>query len=274
MIIDLSKWNTVRDWNLVKTSVDGIIIRCGYRGYGSGKIVEDAKFKEFANACRANKIPFGLYFMSQAISISEAVEEAEYTVGKARQYGATLPLYIDSEDGDGTARVVRADALLKSERTAICKVFCQTVKNSGYTPGIYASKSWFESKLDVNQLTAYRLWVAQYSKSLTAKHRVDMWQYTSSGEVPGISGRVDCSREIVTPVSNNPFKEPLVTIKNGSRGDGAKWVQWELNRHGASLVVDGIFGTKSVTALKLFQERSGLVVDGLCGVKTRKALKV
>lgn len=83
-----------------------------------------------------------------------------------------------------------------------------------------------------------------------------------------------------TPTATNqttktcPYKEPTTLIKNGSRGEGAKWVQWHLNAVlNAGLVVDGIFGAKSVAALKTFQKANKLVVDGLCGVKSREVLK-
>lgn len=73
-----------------------------------------------------------------------------------------------------------------------------------------------------------------------------------------------------------PFKAPTTTIMRGSQGEGAKWVQWQLNRHGAGLIVDGIFGTKSVNALKNFQRAAfpnePKEWDGKCGPKTRKEL--
>lgn len=70
-----------------------------------------------------------------------------------------------------------------------------------------------------------------------------------------------------------PYSEPLLNIKNGSSGNGAKWVQWHLNKHGANLTVDGAFGAKSVSALKEFQKKHGLVADGICGKQTRVELK-
>ena len=71
-----------------------------------------------------------------------------------------------------------------------------------------------------------------------------------------------------------PYVEPTVNIKNGSRGDGAKWVQWMLNKAiNAGLVVDGVFGKLSVAALKKFQADNGLVADGICGKLTRTELK-
>lgn len=71
-----------------------------------------------------------------------------------------------------------------------------------------------------------------------------------------------------------PYKEPSSLVKNGTRGEGAKWVQWQLNRAAhAGLSVDGIFGKGSVTALTAFQKGHGLTPDGVCGVATRAALK-
>ena len=76
-----------------------------------------------------------------------------------------------------------------------------------------------------------------------------------------------------TPRPICPYKEPTTNIKNGSRGDGAKWVQWMLNVVDlAGLAVDGIIGAKSVAAIKNFQRTSGLSADGICGKNTRAAL--
>ena len=97
MIIDLSENNTVLNWDEVKENVEGVILRCAYLGYKYPTIKEDKRFKEYASACNSKEIPLGIYFMSQAITEEEAREEAEYTVSKAKEYNATLPLLIDSE---------------------------------------------------------------------------------------------------------------------------------------------------------------------------------
>lgn len=70
-----------------------------------------------------------------------------------------------------------------------------------------------------------------------------------------------------------PYREPTALVRYGSRGEGARWVQWQLNRHGATLTVDGIFGMISLTALRRFQNKNGLTVDGICGPLTREKLK-
>lgn len=70
-----------------------------------------------------------------------------------------------------------------------------------------------------------------------------------------------------------PYKEPTGYIQCGSSGEGAKWVQWMLNKYGYGLDVDGIFGGKSSSALVHFQISQKLVADGICGEATRAKLR-
>lgn len=79
--------------------------------------------------------------------------------------------------------------------------------------------------------------------------------------------------DLDTIVEGNPYKEPVVYVKLGSRGIDVKWVQYELNRRDYGLNVDGIAGDKTIAAIKDFQLKFGLKIDGIVGAKTRKALK-
>lgn len=274
MYIDLSKYNRVTDWKAVSQNVEGIILRVGYRGYGSGKIVLDPMFETYAKQCYNYSIPFGIYFMSQAITPIEAVEEADFALHYAEKYDAKLPIFIDSEDGDGTARVVRADALSKSDRTDICDMFCKTIVNSRRLAGIYASTNWFETRLNVIKLEKYLLWVAQYGETYKGKHRIDMWQYTNKGLVPGIAGNVDCSIKYGFPNTNFTKPLPIRNLKYGDRGEDVKDLQSRLNkRYGLSLAEDGIFGVKTKEAIIKLQRINGLTPDGIVGPKTRTILQ-
>lgn len=189
--IDVSKYQTSIDWNQVKNAgIEFVMVRCGYRGYGSGVLVEDPKFRSHVAGAKAAGLKVGLYFFSQAITEAEAVEEASMAVSLARSVGGiTLPIAIDSEYAAGGAG--RADGLNKADRTKITKAFCNTIANSGYTPMVYASKSWFSSHLDVSALGSYRIWVAHYAAQCGYTGRYDIWQYTSKGSVAGIKGNVD-----------------------------------------------------------------------------------
>lgn len=283
-IIDLSKYNIVTDWGEVKNGVDGVIIRCAYRGYGSGKIVQDSKFAEFAEACKVQGIPFGVYFMSQAITEAEGREEADYAVSLTKKFGATLPVFIDSEDGDGTAKVVRADGLSKAARTAVVKAFCQRVSGLGRIGGVYASESWFNSKLNFSELTQYLIWVAKYGTNTGSKcsevtlSKYDAHQYTSNGTVQGISGRVDVSEFYCLTAARQPTEQEsstgkeeteeydITTIKRGSKGKAVK--VWQII---VGATPDGTFGGGTESATQNWQASHGLIADGIVGVKSWKA---
>lgn len=186
--IDVSKYQTEIDWKAVKNSgISFVIIRCGYRGYSTGVLVQDPMFKKHIEGAQAAGLKVGVYFFSQAINEKEAVEEASMAIALAKKYNITYPIFIDTEQVGGG----RADKIDNATRTAVCKAFCETVKGAGYTPGVYACKSWYESKLSVSALGAYKIWLAQYATAPTYSGKYDMWQYTESGKVSGVSGKVD-----------------------------------------------------------------------------------
>lgn len=185
--IDISRHNGNIDWNAVKASgVDYVIIRCGYRGSATGVLIEDENFKKNIRNATAAGLKVGIYVFSQAINEVEAVKEASLAVSLAKGYNLTYPIFIDTESSGG-----RADKIDVATRTAVVNAFCQTVASAGYQPGIYASKSWFETKLNMGAIGNYKIWLAQYSAAPTYKGRYDMWQYTSKGKISGIKGNVD-----------------------------------------------------------------------------------
>ncbi len=189
--IDVSKYNGNIDWKAVKNSgVDYVIIRCGYRGYGSGVMVEDPKYRANIQGATAAGLKVGVYYFSQAINEIEAVEEASAVLGMISGYKITYPVFIDVEYSNSN-KDGRADNLSVAQRTAVAKAFCQTIQNAGYRAGVYANRTWLTSYLDMNQLNGYKVWLAQYAKEVTYKGRYDMWQYSATGKISGISGNVD-----------------------------------------------------------------------------------
>ncbi len=185
--IDVSKWNGDINWTAVKNSgVSYVIIRCGYRGYSTGVLVEDPTFKTNIEGAIAAGIKVGVYFFSQAITEVEAVQEASMVIDMIDSYRISYPVFIDIEASGG-----RADSLSNTTRTAVANAFCATVQNSGYTAGVYANKDWMTNKLNMSQLTAYKIWLAQYSTQPTYSGRYDLWQYSQTGRIGGISTDVD-----------------------------------------------------------------------------------
>ena len=108
-------------------------------------------------------------------------------ISQIKNYKISYPVFLDVESSGG-----RADSISKATRTAVCKAFCQTIKNAGYNAGVYANKNWWETKINASELTAYKIWLAQYASTPTyTTTRYDLWQYRSTGKVSGISGNVD-----------------------------------------------------------------------------------
>lgn len=185
--IDVSKHNGKIDWNAVKSSgVDYVIIRCAYRGSSTGALITDPNFHTNMKGATAAGLKVGIYVFSQAINEVEAVKEASLAVSLAQGYNLTYPIFIDTEASGG-----RADKIDKATRTDVVNAFCQTVQSAGYKAGIYASKSWYEEKLNMGSLGGYKIWLAQYAAAPTYAGRYDMWQYSCKGTISGINGKVD-----------------------------------------------------------------------------------
>ena len=187
MGIDVSKWNGTIDWAAVKNSgISYVIIRCGYRGSSEGTLIEDPKFKANIEGATKAGLKVGVYFFTQAVDDVEAVEEASMVLELIKNYKISYPIFLDVEPSGG-----RADKIDKATRTAVCKAFCETIKKAGYTAGIYANKTWLNEKIDASALGSHKIWLAQYAATPTYSGKYDLWQYSSTGRVSGISGDVD-----------------------------------------------------------------------------------
>ena len=187
--IDVSKWNKEIDWEKVKAAgVDFAIIRCAYRGSSTGALVEDPYFKKNIEGATKAGIQVGVYFFTQAVNVTEAMEEASIAVSLVKDYPLAYPIFIDTEGAGANARAANLDV---ETRTEVCRTFCETVEAAGYNAGVYASKNWFNKNLDTTKLSNYYTWLAEYKGEATYEGNYEFWQYTSSGKVDGINGRVD-----------------------------------------------------------------------------------
>jgi len=184
MGIDVSKWQGDINWAEAKSAVSFAIIRAGFRGTAGG-IAEDPYAAANIKGCNANGIRCGLYFYSRATTEAEAVEEASLAIAVAKKGNISLPIYFDMESPENKS----AD-----DKDALVMAFCKTVQAAGYKAGLYASKNWINNYLNPNSYGGISIWVAQYADSCTYGGHYDMWQYTSKGSVPGISGNVDMNK--------------------------------------------------------------------------------
>ena len=186
--MDVSKFQGEIDWEKAKAAgIDFAIIRCGYRGYGSGALVEDSTYRRNIQGAINAGLRVGVYFYSQAINEAEAVEEASMVLSLVSGYSLPLGVYYDTESVGGG----RAHALSAAERTACAVAFCETIRSAVYSAGVYSYASWCYNALNFGNISKYNIWIAQYRDTLSFSYKHNIWQYTGSGSVKGISKPVD-----------------------------------------------------------------------------------
>ncbi|MBQ6432233.1 MAG: glycoside hydrolase family 25 protein [Oscillospiraceae bacterium] len=187
--IDVSTHQGLIDWEQVRDAgITFAIIRAGYRGSTEGRLYEDELFWDNLNGAKAAGLKVGVYFFSQAISVEEAAEEAEYVLNLLNGEPLELPVYYDWEQIAGTSRINYPGTLPLTE----CSVaFCEAVREQGYTPGVYFNREYGYAYLDFVRLRNYALWLAEYGDNPTFRYRYDCLQYTDAGRIPGIETTVD-----------------------------------------------------------------------------------
>ena len=219
-VVDVSRYQYSVNWKKVKESgIDYAIIRAGFRGYGeSGSLNVDTYVKENMREALQYGLQVGVYFFSQAITEKEAIEEANYVLKLVKGYDITLPIVIDFEyaaDANGTTGRLYKAKLSKSQATKICRAFCNTVLEQGYTPMIYANRQMLENGLNASELEKeYKIWLANYAKSTSYQGKYEFWQYTNDAAVPGINGRADKSFWYIEPDSTKKIENVTVDIKD------------------------------------------------------------
>lgn len=207
--IDVSYHNGNLDWSVIKNAgVEFAILRAAYRGYGDeGTLVRDSKFAEYIRGAQSYGIPVGAYIYSQAITTKEAVQEANYILNIVKNYSLDLPIVFDYEfspSSEGRTNLAWAEGELnKTKMTNITLAFCNTIKSAGYDVMVYASKSFLNKNIDheVIENAGYDVWLAHYVNQNEHNYQgtnytgdFKIWQYTSTGRIPGISNKVfDCN---------------------------------------------------------------------------------
>lgn len=189
------------DWNAAKNDgVEFAFVRIGLRGTSSGSLNVDAFYDKNIDGAMAAGIDTGVYFFSQAITVAEAVEEANYVISKLGGRTLTGPVAYDWEMHDSTYRVYGTSSAMA---TACAKAFCETIEAAGYKAMVYTSSYVAYNKFDLSVLSNYPVWYPEYkSADSTALYpqlyyRPDYWQFTSKGSVAGLGGNVDCNLQFI-----------------------------------------------------------------------------
>ena len=190
--VDVSRWQESIDWNAAKADgIDFAILRVGGRYQQSGDLYDDRLFEEYYAGAKAAGLKIGVYFYSQAITVAEAVEEADYVLQKLSGKSVDAPVVFDWE----TAGVsdARTNGLPVSVVCDCAIAFCERVRAAGYTPMIYMNTYDGYIKYDLSRLADYDIWYAGQYNGAYPRFIYDfqMWQYTSSASLNGVKGGVD-----------------------------------------------------------------------------------
>ena len=156
-------------------NIDFAYIRLGYRGYTEGGLFEDPYFKRNVEGALKNDLEAGVYFFSQAISVEEAVEEANFVLDRIGKYNITLPIVFDWEKIEGEGRANNLDPAVLTD----CAIaFCDTVKAAGYDAAVYFNRYLGYYAYDLSKLTDYKFWLAVPGDFPDFYYATDIWQYT------------------------------------------------------------------------------------------------
>ena len=165
------------------------MIRVGYRGYSTGNLNPDPYFEANIQGALDAGLQVGIYFFSQAMNKEEAMAEAVQVLEWIRDYDVTYPVVFDWEEITGAE--ARTDTVSAETVTECAKAFCGVIQSAGYIPMVYFNRTQGYEIMDLAQLTDYDFWLARYTEVPDFEYHFEMWQYSSTGTVPGIEGNVD-----------------------------------------------------------------------------------
>ena len=181
--VDISEHNGTVDWTKVAKKVDFAILRIGWVGNTQNKM--DKLFEKNYAAAKKAGVKLGAYVYMYTKNALNAKSGAEWILKQIKGKEFELPIYCDMEDPT-------ISKLSKAELTNITIAFNEAIKKGGYVVGTYASRYWFDSKLDKLLRTKYHTWIAHYTSGTNKyKGEYEMWQNSSKGRVDGVSGNVD-----------------------------------------------------------------------------------
>ena len=205
--VDVSEHQLDIDWKQVAASgIDYAYIRVGWRGYTEGGLFEDAYFERNIQGALDAGLHVGVYMFSQAVTVQEAIEEADFVLERIGQYNVTLPVVFDWEKIE--AAEARSHGLTMALRTDCARAFCETVKSAGYVPCVYFNRNLGYYGYDLTRLTDYEFWFSLPESGFpNFYYACDMWQYSFTETVPGISEPTDMNLWFIAKPKASPAPE-------------------------------------------------------------------
>ena len=196
--IDVSQHNGTVDWdtlNGIEGKPDFVFVRAGIRGYGSGKLVADEQVS--ANLIGAKRIgaETGVYFVTQAVNEEEAREEARFVLDIIKDHEVDMPIVLDVEKVENYDTEPRTKQLTAQEYSANLLAFADEMSKNGRETMIYGNGKTFMLMLDMKMLDGMGIWFADYVSEDDYipyfPYDFKIWQFTSEGNVPGVTGYCD-----------------------------------------------------------------------------------
>ena len=188
--IDVSEHQLEINWSQVSAAdIDFVYVRLGWRGYTEGGVYEDQYYQTNIQNALNYGLDVGVYMFSQAISVEEAIEEAEFVIERLKGYNVKLPVMYDWEKIEGGG--ARTDSMDPNLLTECAVAFCETIKNAGYEPGVYFNRYLGYYGFDLSRLTDYKFWVAVPGDFPDFYYASSFWQYSFTGSIPGIPTETD-----------------------------------------------------------------------------------
>ena len=199
--IDVSSFQGEIDWDAVADdNIDFAMVRVGFRGTGTGSLNTDKYYEQNIRGAMRAGLETGVYFFAQAVTVEEAIEEAEYVISLLDGLDINGPVAYDWEMHDSTYRVYSTSPEMA---TACAVAFCQRIKDAGYTPMVYGGTYVTYMKYDQGALADYLSWYPEYKSEKsemlcpTLVYHMDYWQFSSTRAVAGINGRVDMNIQFI-----------------------------------------------------------------------------
>ena len=195
--IDVSESQQWIDWQAVaEDGIDFAMIRVGYRGATEGDLYTDEYFSYNLEAAQAAGIDCGVYFFSQAITVDEAIEEADYVLELLGDTKLAYPVAFDSEEFAVEGVTSRIAGLTRDEMTSVAEAFCNRVQQAGYDTMIYGN-AYDLARYNKGNWESSGIWWAEYDEPVpSVTSEIRMWQYANSGQVAGIDTRVDMNLDL------------------------------------------------------------------------------
>ena len=199
--IDVSSFQGEIDWDAVADdNIDFAMVRVGFRGTGTGSLNTDKYYEQNIRGAMRAGLETGVYFFAQAVTVEEAIEEADYVISLLDGLDINGPVAYDWEMHDSTYRVYGTSPEMA---TACAVAFCERIKDAGYTPMVYGGTYVTYMKYDQGALADYLSWYPEYKGEKSEKlcptlvYHMDYWQFSSSRAVAGINGRVDMNIQFI-----------------------------------------------------------------------------